>query len=70
MTRPAKVVFVGVALIFAAVLASTAAPPPRANGQQIFRYDTFDDEQLWTNVLRMHEALRVGGSRHGVGGRA
>ena len=45
-------------LIFAAVLASTAAPPPRANGQQIFRYDTFDDEQLWTNVLRMHEALR------------
>ncbi len=58
MTRPAKVVFVGVALIFAAVLASTAAPPPRANGQQIFRYDTFDDEQLWTNVLRMHEALR------------
>ena len=59
MTRPAKVVFVGVALIFAAVLASTAAPPPRANGQQIFRYDTFDDEQLWTNVLRMHEALRL-----------
>ena len=59
MTRPAKVVFVGVALIFAAVLASTAAPPPRANGQQIFRYDTFDDEQLWTNVLRMHEALRT-----------
>jgi hypothetical protein len=58
MTRPAKVVFVGVALIFAAVLASTAAPPPRASGQQIFRYDTFDDEQLWTNVLRMHEALR------------
>ena len=45
-------------MIFAAVLASTAAPPPRANGQQIFRYDTFDDEQLWTNVLRMHEALR------------
>ena len=58
MTRAAKVVFVGVTLIFAAVLAGTAAPPPRANGEQIFRYDTFDDEQLWTNVLRMHEALR------------
>lgn len=26
-------------------------------GQQIFRYDTFGDEQLWTDVLRMHEAI-------------
>jgi len=27
------------------------------DGQTIFRFDTFDDEQLWTNVLRMHEAI-------------
>jgi len=27
------------------------------SGQTIFRFDTFDDEQLWTNVLRMHEAI-------------
>ncbi len=26
-------------------------------GEQIFRYDTFGDEQLWTGVLRMHEAI-------------
>jgi mono/diheme cytochrome c family protein len=26
-------------------------------GQTIFRFDTFGDEQLWTNVLRMHEAI-------------
>ena len=26
-------------------------------GQAIFRYDTFGDEQLWTNVLRMHEVI-------------
>ena len=26
-------------------------------GQQIFRFDTFGDEQLWTGVLRMHEVL-------------
>ena len=26
-------------------------------GQSIFRFDTFGDEQLWTNVLRMHEAI-------------
>ena len=26
-------------------------------GQAIFRYDTFGDEQLWTDALGMHEAL-------------
>jgi len=26
-------------------------------GQQIFRYDTFGDEQLWTDVLRLNESL-------------
>jgi hypothetical protein len=34
--------------------ASRAKP---ISGQTIFRFDTFDDEQLWTNVLRMHEAI-------------
>src|SRR5687767_13724360 len=28
-----------------------------SSGQAIFRFDTFGDEQLWTNVLRMHEAI-------------
>jgi mono/diheme cytochrome c family protein len=28
------------------------------SGQTIFRFDTFDDEQLWTNALRMNEAIR------------
>src|SRR5687768_8219870 len=27
------------------------------DGQAIFRYDTFGDEQLWTDTLRMHEVL-------------
>jgi hypothetical protein len=26
-------------------------------GQDIFRFDTFGDEQLWTDVLRMHEVI-------------
>jgi mono/diheme cytochrome c family protein len=26
-------------------------------GQRIFRYDTFGDEQLWTDVLRMHDVV-------------
>ena len=29
----------------------------RLEGQRIFRFDTFGDEQLWTDVLRMHEVL-------------
>src|SRR4029078_6334664 len=29
----------------------------RPDGQAIFRFDTFGDEQLWTNVLRMHEPI-------------
>ena len=27
-------------------------------GRNVFRYDTFGDEQLWTDVLRMQEAIR------------
>src|SRR5687768_4522812 len=26
-------------------------------GQRIFRYDTFGDEQLWTDVLRLHAVI-------------
>ncbi len=33
----------------------TSATP--LDGRAIFRYDTFGDEQLWTNVLRMHEVI-------------
>src|SRR5881628_731351 len=29
----------------------------RREGQNIFRFDTFGDEQLWTDVLRMHEVI-------------
>ena len=29
----------------------------RLDGQAIFRFDTFGDEQLWTTVLRMHEVI-------------
>ena len=31
--------------------------PSRVSGQQIFRFDTFGDEQLWTDTLRMHEVI-------------
>ena len=28
------------------------------DGQYIFRFDTFGDEQLWTDILRMHEVIQ------------
>jgi hypothetical protein len=31
---------------------------PGDQGQQIFRFDTFGDEQLWTDTLRMHEVIQ------------
>lgn len=29
------------------------------DGREIFRYDTFGDEQLWTDTFRLHEALET-----------
>src|SRR5829696_2997625 len=34
-----------------------AGNAPLHDGQAIFRFDTFGDEQLWTDVLRMHEVI-------------
>jgi len=31
----------------------------RFDGREIFRFDTFGDEQLWTDVLRLHEAVQT-----------
>jgi hypothetical protein len=36
---------------------ATAQQLAGRNGQAVFRYDTFGDEQLWTDVLRMHEVI-------------
>lgn len=34
------------------------SPQMIAEGQRIFRYDTFGDEQQWTDTLRMHEVVQ------------
>src|SRR5687768_10714192 len=55
--------FVGLAAtiyVLALAVVITAQPAGRSkatDGQQIFRFDTFGDEQLWTNVLQMHRAI-------------
>ena len=48
------------AVVLTAVLLGPFEPASEArqlDGQQIFRFDTFGDEQLWTDVLRMHEVV-------------
>lgn len=37
--------------------ASRALPAQVAQGQQIFRYDTYGDERLWTDQLHMHQVV-------------
>ena len=41
-----------------AFLSIRVANPQGDQGQQIFRFDTFGDEQLWTDTLRMHEVIQ------------
>src|SRR5215213_5158849 len=36
----------------------SAAPVQGGNGREIFRFDTFGDEQLWTDTLRLHEVIQ------------
>jgi cytochrome c5 len=37
--------------------AEKTSPALVAEGQRVFRFDTFGDEQLWTNTLRLHEVV-------------
>src|SRR5688500_8703322 len=43
-------------LVMVVAMRSAAQPKP-TDGQQIFRFDTFGDEQLWTGALKMPDAL-------------
>src|SRR6187401_1319498 len=50
-----------IALVLALTFTSASAREDnhqRFDGQEIFRFDTFGDEQLWTNVLRLHEGVQ------------
>jgi mono/diheme cytochrome c family protein len=51
-----------IAAIYATTLlgiisAQPASSAKTSDGRQIFRFDTFGDEQLWTGVLQMHQAI-------------
>jgi len=51
------VYLIAVALVMSGFAQSNQRPLNARDGQEIFRFDTFGDEQLWTNVLRMHDVL-------------
>ena len=38
--------------------ADDASPAQVAEGQRVFRFETFGDEQLWTDKLRLHEVVQ------------
>lgn len=48
-----------IALVCVIAFVTTPATDAQGNqGQQTFRFDTFGDEQLWTDTLRMHEVIQ------------
>ena len=70
MTRAAGLFAMTCMIALALVITGRPASSARAlDGQQIFRFDTFGDEQLWTDVLRMHEAIADGSTRDRARGR-
>jgi len=73
---PKTLMYSGLALVVLALLGATAmqAQASRtanliAEGRQIFRFDTFGDEEFWGGQLRLHEAIageQFGGVGDGV----
>ena len=48
------------AALFVSLASAPDAKPGgnKTDGQYIFRFDTFGDEDLWTGILRMHEVIQ------------
>jgi mono/diheme cytochrome c family protein len=51
---------IGVAGILGSVVAfaDPSSPSPSGDGKTIFRFDTFGDEQLWTDTLQMQKVIK------------
>lgn len=56
-----RTVLASTAVLLGLVVSTSMSRPVAAskpfNGRDVFRYDTFRDEQLWTDTLRLHEAI-------------
>ncbi|HET7697077.1 MAG TPA: hypothetical protein VFK57_15300 [Vicinamibacterales bacterium] len=46
-------------LVLVVSLAGPSAGAQPLDGRSIFRFDTFGDEQLWTDTLRLHETVQT-----------
>jgi hypothetical protein len=55
--RQITVVAIAVYALTGWLAVSTAQSPGTFDGKQVFRYDTFGDEQLWTDTLQMQKAV-------------
>jgi mono/diheme cytochrome c family protein len=56
-SRHGRIVPLGLLLVLCAVPPASSQREP--TGQEIFRFDTFGDEQLWTGILRMNEVIET-----------
>ncbi len=57
--RKTMVLKIAIAVLFVVALVISQRAQGQVNqGQQIFRFDTFGDEQLWTDTLRIHEVIQ------------
>src|SRR5512138_854043 len=73
---PKRLIHVGAILLVLALLAAAviqaragAKPSLVAQGKQIFRYDTFGDQDFWGGQLKLHQAIegeKFGGVGAGV----
>lgn len=54
-----RILIIIVAVLCAVAFVTTQAANASADqGQETFRFDSFGDEQLWTDTLRMHEVIQ------------
>ena len=51
------IVLASLVLSLAVAISDVGARAAGQDGRAIFRFDTFGDEQLWTDTLRMHEVI-------------
>src|SRR5215211_820165 len=54
-----RCIFSAAAIAVAVLTSAVAHAQSSSDVQSIFRFDTFGDEQLWTNTLRLQEALKT-----------
>jgi mono/diheme cytochrome c family protein len=59
-----RLIAAALAVLVIALVTIISMPGPAISaqpldGKAVFRFDTFGDEQLWTNVLRMHEVIQA-----------